>query len=432
MVVRLPAMKLRGQFEVTEYTNPATGTTSYRVTGTRPDGTRVRENYKLKAEAVGRKGRLEIEALGSTPGADLKTTRLTQAELSDAEGALLALRAASKQNGSEGLASKTLSDAVSFLVAHYRPSKLQVTVKDAYDRFLVDLEKAGRRPLTIRNLKVRVGHLVEAHGSKLVNEVIPSEVNEVIDQARGRHVARGILSRHNERRALSRFFEWAKAARYCESNPCEGTIAPDLAEIKARVPHILTAAEAEKLVGFAVGFKEGKLAPYVTLALFAALRPEELSRLSWQDIDLKRKVVTIRVDVAKTKSEREVELSPNAVQLLTPFAATRPEIVPANFQKNFDTIKEHAGYGTPDPKDQERKHLRPWAQDTLRHTAASFRFALVQDEGKVATWCGHSVTVLRRHYKRLIGQPGQVKRFWAIGSPAKAGKLVPMPKSAAA
>src|SRR5687768_15361063 len=84
----MATMKLRGQFKVVEYANELGGSTSWRVTGTKPDGTRVRENYADQAAALGRKQELETEALnGETAGPKARVTRLTPEQLADAETA---------------------------------------------------------------------------------------------------------------------------------------------------------------------------------------------------------------------------------------------------------------------------------------------------------------------------------------------------------
>ncbi len=58
-------MKPRGIFTIQEFTNP-NKSVSYRVRGTKPDGSRVRQNFPTEAEALGAKQNLEVEAANST------------------------------------------------------------------------------------------------------------------------------------------------------------------------------------------------------------------------------------------------------------------------------------------------------------------------------------------------------------------------------
>lgn len=51
-------------FKVTKFKNATSGTSSWRVTGTKKDGTRVRKNYSNRAEAVQEQADLEVEFAG--------------------------------------------------------------------------------------------------------------------------------------------------------------------------------------------------------------------------------------------------------------------------------------------------------------------------------------------------------------------------------
>ncbi len=69
------------------FRNPS-GQIVFRVTGRKFDGSRIRENYREQAEAIGRKQELEIEALNMPVTVSLKKTRLTDLQLADAESAV--------------------------------------------------------------------------------------------------------------------------------------------------------------------------------------------------------------------------------------------------------------------------------------------------------------------------------------------------------
>jgi integrase len=163
------------------------------------------------------------------------------------------------------------------------------------------------------------------------------------------------------------------------------------------------------------------LVPYVSLALFAGLRPTELSRLTWQRIDLKAKTITLGSDVAKMRSKRIVEMSDNLREWLSPFAVANPPIVGTNWRRDFDAIKLAVGFGNPkriSKKDKEKHpELKPWTQDIMRHTAISFHLARYQHEGRTATWAGNSPDMVQRHYKGLVTKT-QASRFWKILPPS--------------
>jgi len=74
------------RFHVTRFVNPG-GEPAFRVGGYKPDGTRVRENFKTQEEAVGRKAELDIEAANivTTTATRMKATRLTDEQIKAAE-----------------------------------------------------------------------------------------------------------------------------------------------------------------------------------------------------------------------------------------------------------------------------------------------------------------------------------------------------------
>ena len=109
-------MKLRGVFNINEFRNP-NKTTSWRVTGTKLNGERVRENYKTELQALGRRQELEIEAKNVVPDKRFTTTRLTSEQEAEAE------RAFAELNG------KPLMDAVRFYLGNYREPVKKITVK---------------------------------------------------------------------------------------------------------------------------------------------------------------------------------------------------------------------------------------------------------------------------------------------------------------
>ena len=67
------------------------------------------------------------------------------------------------------------------------------------------------------------------------------------------------------------------------------------------------------------------LAPMVLLALNTGLRRGELTQITWQDVDLRTKVLTVRAGYAKSGKERHVPLNKEAVSVLKQWQKSRPE-----------------------------------------------------------------------------------------------------------
>lgn len=420
-----PGPKGKNVFRVVEFKN-ASGTTSYRVTGWTLDGKRVRANYATHAEAVNRMQELEIHAANLEAAARPVVTRLTPAQVADAEAALSIL------------GERSLRAAAQFYLDNYRDAVTPCKVSEAFEKFIAEKMAANKRPLTIKNLEAKCKFLISHHGNKLVSDITDTIVADLINGP-----GRGPVVRDNYRRGLNGFFAWAKSKGYTPSNPVDKIQRVEQDETE---PAVLSLNECSRLMQAAEEHKGGRLVPYVALALFAGIRPDkELQRITWDDIDADSESITISGKVAKMRGRRTVEavkltkttgrgkdtlLPSNLFQWLAPHVKDRTPIKGINFRKDFDTIKLLAGFGTPDPKDEKRKHLKPWVQDYMRHTAISYHFALFEHEGKTAKWAGNSPDIVHRKYKGLV-KPSDVHKFWSI-TPGQASNVIQLPKEQAA
>ena len=395
-----PGPKGKGLFRIVEFTNPSANK-AFRVTGWTLDGERIRQNFADHANAVSRMQELEIHSANLESAARPVVTRLTPEQAAEAEAAF------------KELDGKPLLPAIRFFLENYREPVRNISVADAFRAFIAERESSNLRPLSIVNLKSRAKELVQTYGERIVGEIQADTLRELINKP-----TRGPKTRGNVRRVLHAFFAWAHKQGYAAEN-CAAKIAPIKAD--RGEPAILTPEQAAALLDSARSYKGGLLVPYVSLALFAGLRPTELSRLTWQRIDPKGKTITLGSDVAKMRSKRIVEMSDNLREWLSPFAVSRPPIVGTNWRRDFDAIKLAVGFGNPKriskQAEQEHPDLKPWTQDVMRHTAISYHLARYQHEGKTATWAGNSPDMIQRHYKGLVTKT-QASRFWKILPPS--------------
>ena len=75
---------------------------------------------------------------------------------------------------------------------------------------------------------------------------------------------------------LTNFFGWCVKQKYASENPVKAVDAPF---IEQREPAVLSLLEVRKLLMAALEHEGGILLPSLSLALFAGLRPAEISRL---------------------------------------------------------------------------------------------------------------------------------------------------------
>ena len=342
---------------------------------------------------LARKAELEIAALNVNQAVKLKPTRLSDLQLAEAESAIQKL-----EGSGHGLVM-----AVDYFLRTWKPSTVSKTVKDAYEEFLLDKKAQKLRQRSIEDLKNRVNKLVKVYPNRLVSELAVDDIKRLISRP-----GRAARTRNGDRRSLHTFFEWCLKHDFCTQNPVAKI---DPSKVDDQRPEILTLQEVKKVLRTAMDYKEGVLVPYFTLSLFAGLRPAELSRISWRDIDLTARLLTVDGNVAKLRKRRNVELSENLIPWLLPHL-TKP-IVGENWRRDFDAVRKLAGFDARKTEATDLEKLTPWAGDVLRHTALSHHLALHKHEGQTACWAGNSPDTVQRFYKGLV-KPADAAEFWKL------------------
>ncbi|HIG30486.1 MAG TPA: hypothetical protein EYQ50_22880 [Verrucomicrobiales bacterium] len=381
----------RETFRIRQFTNPSGGI-AFRVSGM-IDDKRIRKNFRTKEEALAGKQQFEIELLNLEPATRLKSTRLSDPQLLEAEKAFT------------DLGDKSLSAAVRFYLENAQEGIKPIRIDKAYRQFLSDKTSENLRSESIRNLKSRVGFLAKAYPKKKVHEVQQHHIEEIINQP-----GRGLITRNNCRLALSGFFSWAIENRHCLQSPMRFIKAAKVDQAEAE---IFSNTQVESLLVSASSFKSGVLLPYLAIGIFAAGRPNEIGELSWKDIDLDEQTIRISSIVAKKRQRRITEISDNLLAWLVPHALSRTPIKGRNFRRNFKAVRIAAGV------------LDDWVPDIMRHTGISHRLALVQDESKVANWAGNSPDTVHKDYKGLVTRK-QCERFWNITPDTVQNKIIRM------
>jgi site-specific recombinase XerD len=191
---------------------------------------------------------------------------------------------------------------------------------------------------------------------------------------------------------LSALFDHCWRRGYINENPCLRVEKP---HVEIGVPKILSVEQTERLM--AAAFETDKeLIPELALGLFAGVRPNEIARLSFEKIDLDRKLLTIDAAASKVRHRRLVNLHPTCVAWLKLGGQLRVE---TNRRRRMDALKEAA-------------RIEEWPHDVLRHTAASHLVAL-HGARTAAEMLGNSETMLFKHYRELV-RSEETKRFWQI------------------
>lgn len=422
MLMKATASNGRGKgiFRIIEFTNPS-GETAYRVTGWTIDGERIRQNYKTHLEAVTRKQNLETQAANLESAGQTVFTRLKPAEVNDAEGALSVLRAAG-HNGQD-----VFRVAAEFFVRNWRDPLKRMATEDAVTDFLAEKTAANRRQRHLESLKQDLDRLAKTFGRKPVHELTKADLLTLIEAKN-----RAPRTQNHIRDRFHNFLGWCVKHGYTPENKAALI---DKKSVDAGEIAVLSNAEVVKLLAAAKKYKDGKLVPYVALATFCAIRPDELARVAWEQIDLKEKQVTITASAAKKRGRRVVDMPENCVAWLRGHAKRKTPIRGKNWRKDFEAVKELCGFGSPaaeDASEEEKKRradFKPWPQDVLRHTGISCHYRVHGDEGQTAAWAGNSPDMIHTHYRALVSAK-DAKAFFEIVPAARARKKRPVVRKA--
>lgn len=201
-------------------------------------------------------------------------------------------------------------------------------------------------------------------------------------------------TRKTEMQRINALFNFAIRRGYCSANPC-ARLEKIMVEHKA--PVIFTPDEATRLLAWIRKWAPWRLA-YVALGLFTGIRPTELQRLSWNEVDLKQKIVKIDASASKVRRRRIVPISDNCLAWLK-ICERDAHPIGHNEHSRMTEMSMQTG-------------IR-WRCDILRHSAASYLLAKHEDCGKVSRWLGNSPHILLNHYMELVSK-ADCKKFWAI------------------
>ena len=131
---------------------------------------------------------------------------------------------------------------------------------------------------------------------------------------------------------------------------------------------------------------------YFAIAAFAGVRPDEIRRLAWSDIDFAENHIRIAAEHSKTRTRRFVELEANLVEWLLPFRRQTGLVAPETaFPRRFRAVRKEAGLAFED-------------LNKLRKNVAH-----------------RSPNMLFQHYHKAV-KPADAARYWQIKPPAESSK----------
>jgi integrase len=299
----------------------------------------------------------------------------------------------------------SVADALQHFIAHKRALQTSGTVSGAVADRLADADRRGLSATHLSNLRQRLGHFAKDFGDRPLASITPEELQAWVATRGGARTQKNFLN------TVGSIF-----TKHLESGALVRTPAAAV-----RLPKITTAEpgviDASQLARLLAALPERSRACVVVQAL-AGVRAAESQRLTWQNISMEHRLITISSGVAKTASRRHVPVSDALLEWLQPLhRGTGPLVTNAN------TLRRDLAIA------RRKELIANWPHNAIRHTCASAWCTIESDVARVAAWLGNSPIIIHQHYRALLTRDQAAE--WCAVRPDTATETKVLPFSAA-
>lgn len=374
---------VKKRFRIKPFKNPS-GATVWRVDGLL-NGHRIRRNFNDRQKAVNESDRLEIEAQAADAALCQRMTRLSAPQLQAAE--LLFDRAG-------GDVEKVLGLLPLIRAVERKP------VKQAAIAWLSAMEMSGKREVTVSVNRYIADAFLRVCAAEFCDEISQAETEAFIFNPENR------TSQADRRKRLAQFMGFCISKGWMARN-----FAAELPKIKVErdLPAILSPEQVKVLLEKARTVRidpkkvrglqaskasraaAGSMELYVLLTAFTGLRPAEARKIGKEafHLDADPACIEIGAKMAKVSQCRQVELLPEIRDQISAVVRKVGNHARPHFNERlWKKVRKEAGV------------LDLWKNDILRHTYASWHYAIFKDIRRLAYTMGNSPEVLFQNYIR--------------------------------
>jgi integrase/recombinase XerD len=299
----------------------------------------------------------------------------------------------------------TLVEVARDWVARREQQAASITLGDAWCKG--EVYRSTRRPATIADYK-RIGRKLPAWlMKKLVSDITRDDCEKALAE-----VANGASTYNRYLRNLRATFSDSIRDGYSSDNPASKVRKREQA---VREVAIVTVDQLGAIFSACIDYRIDGVydrtdgldcrpcaIPFAFLA-FAGLRPQELVRLTWEDVSLELSNIRLRSAMTKTRTLRNVHIEDN----LRAWIETLPEplrtgqIVPGDWNRRRALVSKKAGLAG--------------AQDILRHSYGSFYLAAFDNLDALNANMGHAhIKTFFDHYHNSLTKRDALP-YWSIG-----------------
>ena len=276
------------------------------------------------------------------------------------------------------------------------------TLDDVRKELIAKKSKMKRSERHVSGLDYKLRTLIASVGNKLITQLTTGDLEEELES----HPDWKATTIHSTVQGWKILLNFAVRRGYLFENPADRL---ELPKIIREEPKILTVDQAKRLMAATLFRDRHPLLPdcraYLAIGMFAGIRPEEMVRLKWGQVDLGTATITIRWANAKCRDRRIVDMSPNLVAWLRPLARSRGLVLRAPIDELRAAARGVLGFPS-------------WPMDVLRHTFASYHYAQHRNEALTKHQMGHrdDGRLLHNHYCVPV-HPIEAAKFWGIVPP---------------
>lgn len=291
-------------------------------------------------------------------------------------------------------------DIISLGISEYKRKNYSITFQEAVEISLNErMERRKRTVYEIRQINNRIMNESSYIKTMRLRDITPEICNAVLKNS-----FETATQFRKARTVLHSIFSCGMRHGWCSSNPVDAIPRPRINE-KEIAP--LSWTDIVNLLKTTLKKEHIACLPAVGLMLWAGLRPTELMRIRWEDIDWQEKIINLKPQHTKTGGCRHVTLYPVLICWLKHIKNVKlntGKICPKNWSYCWRKLRIAA-------------NITNWQQDVLRHTFASYHLKRWHNFDKLQEEMGHrSSQLLRTRYLSMKGiNNHQVKLFWTPG-----------------
>lgn len=255
-------------------------------------------------------------------------------------------------------------------------------------------------------------------GGRLLSEIGKVNLRDLTANQLENAISKHFKSPHAfnlARRSVSPCFTMAvkRDPAWMDANPCKVIEKRDTGRRGAVA--VLSVEQCRRMIAACKDWREDKdthanwqvdasdALPALILQMFAGIRPAEIMRLEWEDVDIEGGTIFVSNRKAKVDRSREIEMPQTLAAWLAECAPPEPRtgsIIPANWKRKIQLLRMKAGAG------KER--------DQLRKSFASYHLRMFGDANATRAILGHETDdVLFTNYRNAV-RLSDAKQFWQI------------------